>query len=227
VNVLALCAGIGGLELGIKIAEPRARVVCYVERDPFACRVLEARIADRELDDAPIWCGDLFDFDARRWRGVVDCVAAGFPCQPFSTASRGRKVALDLYPAVRRAVVECAPGRVFLENVQPGPIARAAFDLQAAGYEVRVARVCASQLGAPHRRPRWWLFADAYNQAQPNVAVDDEVACLRAASRDRWERHPRPILGMDDGISGRVDPMRCLGNAVVPAQAALAWRLLA
>lgn len=86
-NVLALCAGVGGLELGIRIAEPRAVGVCYVERESAAAATLVARMEDGWLSPAPIW-SDLGTFDARPWRGVVDCVASGDPCQPNSLAGR-------------------------------------------------------------------------------------------------------------------------------------------
>ncbi len=54
-NIMALCAGIGGLELGIHEACPDARIVCYVERDADAVALLRARIGDGQLDEAPIW----------------------------------------------------------------------------------------------------------------------------------------------------------------------------
>jgi len=82
-QVLSLCAGIGGIDLGLKLALPGARTVCYVENEATACEKLVARIEDGALDDAPIW-SDLKTFDCKPWRGRVHCVTGGYPCQPFS-----------------------------------------------------------------------------------------------------------------------------------------------
>ena len=78
-NIISLCAGIGGLDLGLGIAVPDARTVCYVEREIAACAILAARMADGSLESAPIW-SDLTTFDGEPWRGSVDCVIAGLPC---------------------------------------------------------------------------------------------------------------------------------------------------
>ena len=70
----------------------RLAVVCYVEREAYCCEVLVSRMEETRLDEAPVWT-DLAAFDGRPWCGVVDCVIAGLPCQPFSVAgkSQGRR----------------------------------------------------------------------------------------------------------------------------------------
>ena len=78
-NILALCAGVGTLELGIRIAVPDARTVCYVEREIYAAAVLAKRMQEGDLDDAPVWT-DITTFDGAAWRGCVDILAAGYPC---------------------------------------------------------------------------------------------------------------------------------------------------
>lgn len=62
-NVLALCAGIGGLELGLHLAEPRANPVVFVEQNEFCRSVLAAR-----WPGVPIW-DDVTTFDGRPWAG--------------------------------------------------------------------------------------------------------------------------------------------------------------
>jgi hypothetical protein len=92
-NGLALCAGGGGLELGLRLALGDAyRCVGYVEQAPFAAATLVARMADQALDDAPVW-DDVASFDGRPWRGLVDIITTGFPCQPFSEAGQHRGIA--------------------------------------------------------------------------------------------------------------------------------------
>jgi hypothetical protein len=86
-NLLELCAGVGGLGLGVHIAVPGARGVAYVEREAYAAATLVARMAAGDLAEAPVW-SDLATFDARGWRGIVDCVTSGDPCQPNSVAGK-------------------------------------------------------------------------------------------------------------------------------------------
>lgn len=166
-NVLALCSGVGGLELGLSMATGgRARAVCYVERDAYAASVLLARMEDKALERAPVW-DDITTFDARPWSGVVDLVAAGFPCQPWSMAGKRKGVddARWIWPDIARIVSECEPGLVFLENV-PGlyrhGLREVLSDLASLGFNAEWTCVAASDLGAPHKRER--VFILAYRQ---------------------------------------------------------------
>jgi len=70
---LSLCAGAGGIDLGLTIACPGYRTVCYVEREAYAAAVLVARMEDAALDTAPVW-DDVGSFDGSPWRGKVDKV---------------------------------------------------------------------------------------------------------------------------------------------------------
>jgi len=113
---LSVCSGIGGLELAIKIVLGDGyRTVAYVERDAYAAATLVERMEEQALDIAPIW-SDLLTFDCRRWRGLVDLVVGGFPCQPWSYA--GKRKGIDdsrwLWPAIARIVRELRPRLVFL-----------------------------------------------------------------------------------------------------------------
>ena len=49
-NILSLCAGVGGLDLGIRVAQPNARAVCFVEIEAFACEILATRMEDKTMD---------------------------------------------------------------------------------------------------------------------------------------------------------------------------------
>ena len=174
-NVLSLCAGVGGFDLGIKRGIPEARTVCWVENDPFCQAVLLARMGDGLLDRAPIW-GDLRTFDGRPWRGVVDCVATGFPCQPFSTAGKRRGVAdaRNLWPDVRRVIAESEPAVVLLENV-PGALLYVYHvvlpELSGLGYAVETRLVTAAEVGAPHRRQRIFVVAHGAGERQHGIGL--------------------------------------------------------
>ena len=164
-HVLSLCAGVGGLDLGLSLGEPRARTVCYVERDAFAAAVLVARMADQALCEAPVW-DDVKTFDGRPWREIVDILAAGYPCQPFSTAGkrRGEADPRHLWPDVERIIGECEPRRIVLENVDghlalgfPTVLGR----LRGLGYRVAAGLFSARESGAAHLRRRLFVVADA------------------------------------------------------------------
>lgn len=166
-SVLSLCAGVGGLDLGIRMAQPNARTVCFVEIEAFACEILATRMEDKTMDEAPIWT-DLRTFDGKPWRGLVDCITAGYPCQPFSVAGKqkGKDDPRHLWPDVFRVVQEISPRLCFFENV-PGHL-RLGFeqvhdDLSSLGYCVKAGLFSAAEVGASHKRER--LFILAYRES--------------------------------------------------------------
>ena len=83
---LALFAGAGGGILGSHLMG--WNTVCAVERDAYAAQVLAQRQNDGCLQHFQIW-SDVCSFDGRAWRGLVDVVSGGFPCQDISAAGRG------------------------------------------------------------------------------------------------------------------------------------------
>src|SRR5574340_226105 len=110
-NELALFAGAGGVLLASHLLG--WRTVCAVELDWHSRCVLTQRQNDGHLRPAfPIW-DDIRTFDGRPWRGRVDVVSGGFPCQAYSTAAAGKNVADDLWPEMRRVVADVAPRYVF------------------------------------------------------------------------------------------------------------------
>jgi|DEB0MinimDraft_6_1074348.scaffolds.fasta_scaffold15982_1 hypothetical protein len=91
-NELALFAGAGGGILGGKLLGWKC--VCAVEFDEYARSVLKSRQDDGSLDPFPIW-DDVRTFDGRPWRGRVEVVSGGFPCQDISTAGGAKGNAQD------------------------------------------------------------------------------------------------------------------------------------
>jgi len=85
-NELALFAGAGGGILGGHLLG--WRTVCAVEWEAYPASVLCARQNDGLLPSFPIW-DDVQTFDGKPWRGIVDVVSGGFPCQDISAAGRG------------------------------------------------------------------------------------------------------------------------------------------
>lgn len=164
-NGLALCAGYGGLELGLHIAEPLYRTVCFVEREAHAAATLVARMEDEALDHAPIW-DDVKSFDGRPWRGRIHILTAGYPCQPFTSSGR-RKGAADprhLWPDVERIIGEAQPEWVFAENVLGHldlGFPEVAGGLQRMGYHVKAGLFSAAEAGASHWRQRLFVLAHA------------------------------------------------------------------
>ncbi|MBX3447497.1 MAG: DNA cytosine methyltransferase [Parvibaculaceae bacterium] len=169
-NGLALCAGYGGLELGIHIAEPGYRTVCFVEREAHAAATLVSRMEDEALDRAPVW-SDVKSFDGRPWRGRIHILTAGYPCQPFSSSGKRRGAAdpRHLWPDIARIIGETEPEWVFLENVL-GHLDLGFFDvgreLQRMGFRVKAGLFSAAEAGASHWRQRLFVLAHADREQQ-------------------------------------------------------------
>ena len=162
-NGLALCAGYGGLELGIERVFPGSRTVCHVEGEAFAVQHLVKKMEEGKLAYAPIW-SNVKTFNGSIWRGKVDFISGGFPCQPYSTAGKqmGEADPRDLWPDFVRIIGEVRPGFIFLENVPNIVKMRLdtiVLDLHQLGYNASWCVVAASDVGAPHRRRRWFCMA--------------------------------------------------------------------
>lgn len=186
INVLSLCSGGAGLDLGVKLAIPGARVVCWSEWEAFACAELVRRMEEGELDAAPLWT-DTRTFAGKQWRGVVDCIIAGYPCQPFSDAGKrgGSDDPRYLWPHVRRVVSEVQPAIVFFENVS-GHVSlglrEVCEDLERLGYEVACGLFTASEVGAPHKRERVFILGLA-DADEPGPQGRGVPGCGRADER--------------------------------------------
>lgn len=160
----SLFSGIGGGDLGAQILGWDARV--YVEKEEFCQKVLKRRMQEGWIDEAPIW-DDVQTFPGTEWRGEVDVLTAGFPCQPFSIAGN-QKAGEDernLWPATKKQIRDIRPRIAFLENVPNlvrgghGYYGRVLGDLSEIGYNAIWDIISASASCAPHRRERLWVLA--------------------------------------------------------------------
>ena len=123
------------------------------------------------LCSAPIW-SNVKSFDARPFRGVVDGITGGFPCQPFSSAGKrkGQEDQRHLWPSIANSIRLCRPGWVFLENV-PGLVTLGLRDvlqdLGQMGYRTTWGIFSAEEVGAPHQRKRVFILAKLPNARSP------------------------------------------------------------
>lgn len=236
-NELALFAGAGGGILGGHLLG--WRTVCAVEWEPYAASVLVARQNDGVLPPFPIW-DDVCTFDGKPWRGIVDVVSGGFPCQDISSAGKGAGIDGErsgLWGEMARIICEVRPGRVFVENspmLTSRGLGRVLGDLAAMGFDARWGVLGAHHVGAPHKRERIWIVADAVKDRRELVGVTPRrvqqgsffrelVGAIDNASQ--LEAYGC-IRGKTDGLAEDVDRLAALGNGQVPRVAATAWQLL-
>jgi DNA (cytosine-5)-methyltransferase 1 len=165
-RAISLFAGGGGLDLGLERAGI-ARTICRVERDLYPAAILAARARDGSLCDAPVW-SDVSTFDGRPWRGVVDLIHGGFPCQDISVAGLGAGIIegerSGLWREFARIVREVGPRFVFIENVAALVVRGLDVvlgDLAAMGFDAEWGVFRASDAGAPHQRERIFILAHA------------------------------------------------------------------
>lgn len=162
--ILSFASGIGGLDLAVRLAlDGDTRTVCYIEREAFAVARLVELMQAQVLDDAPVWT-DMRTFDGAKWRGLVDGIIGGYPCQPYSVAGkqRGKADERNLTEHVIRVISEVRPTWCFLENV--GAHLRIGFrevksELESLHYRVEAGLFSAAEVGAPHQRERLFILA--------------------------------------------------------------------
>jgi len=244
ITVLDLFSGIGGFSLGLHWAGMRTWAFC--EADPFARGVLSRNWPGVAIyDDIRTLSATRLRADGVPWPGLL---CGGFPCQDVSLAGRAAGIEgkrSGLWSHMARLVRECRPRWVVVENV-PGLRGRGAdrvlSDLDAAGYACWPLVVGAVHAGAPHRRSRVWLVAQAVAADGGGAGLEawqpapaGAAAGLPVERRGGWPAAPR-LRRMDDGISRGLDRKRAgglrrariqaLGNAVVPMNAAMIGRVI-
>lgn len=222
-NELALFAGNGGGILASKLLG--WTTVCAVEYDQYCSQRLMQRQNEGHIPPFPIW-DDVHTFDGKPWRNVIDVVSGGFPCQAFSTASRGRRVAKNLWPEMLRIVREIMPPIVFAENVQEQAINTACDELESLGYKTRAISLSAQDMGADHSRGRFWLVAHTDDEGELLCRQHAEMAMLKKLQNSFWKSSPMESR-MDDGLANRVERLKATGNGQVPIVAAAAFCMMA
>jgi len=180
---MALFAGAGGGILGGKLLGWEC--VCAVEWEPYPAAVLAARQNEGFLPPFPIW-DDVRTFDGRPWRGLVDVVSVGFPCQDISAAGKGAGITGErsgMWKEMARIIGEVRPRYVLVENspvLTSRGLDRVLGDLALLGYDAEWIVLGADDAGAPHRRKRIWILG---HDAKRQLADPDLRGCLYGQSQ--------------------------------------------
>lgn len=152
-------------------------------------------------DDRPVWTGSC-------------------PCQPFSSAARGRNKRTSsrrhLWPEWHRLIRACRPRVVLGEQVASAAdwAIEVRDDMEGDGYEVWFADIPAGAVGADHIRRRLWLVGYTDRYREPGGAVDAKAPWLPGGGGE-----PAGMV-QTDGIPDRMAQLRAFGNAIVPQVAA-------
>ena len=168
---LALFAGAGGGILGGKLLG--WRTVCAVEWEPYPASVLCARQNDGFLPPFPIW-DDVQTFDGHPWRGIVDVVSGGFPCQDISAAGKGAGITGErsgMWKHMARIISEVQPKYVFVENspmLTVRGLGTVLGDLSEMGFNAEWGVISAAAVGAPHQRDRIWILGSNTSEQRWN-----------------------------------------------------------
>jgi len=163
INVLSLCTGYGGLELGLSLALEGVLRVVAVEVEAYAMANLAAKAQEGKLAIEAMW-PDLKTFPAERFRGCFDYLLAGYPCQSFSVAGKrlGTKDPRWVWPHIARIIEAVEPVWCIFENV-PGHLSiglpEVYCSLRNMGYSVEAGLFTAAEVGAPHKRQRLFIMA--------------------------------------------------------------------
>lgn len=179
ITILSLCTGYAGIDLGIKGVFRNTKVICYCELEAYNISNLVQKIEGGLLDTAPIWT-NLKTFPWACFSQRVDILTAGFPCQPFSTAGKGKatKDKRHLFPYIKKGIMVVKPAFVFFENVE-GIITRkrnrqsvlwyVLKQLEKMGYRTEAGIFSALECDAPHHRKRVFILAHKKGMGYPQI----------------------------------------------------------
>jgi DNA (cytosine-5)-methyltransferase 1 len=240
-NELHLFAGAGGGILGGILLGHTC--VCAVEIEPYPRKVLLQRQRDGILPRFPIW-DDICTFDGKPWRGKVDVVCGGFPCQDISAAGKGAGITGErsgLWGEMARVISEVRPRHIFIENspllVGRG-LAVVLCDLAKMGYDARWGVIGGRETGLPHARERLWIYGSNANDIGSKGLLEKSSLPRKENGAkhqlrlmgggkiwDEWQNQS-DRFGDCDGVAYRVDRLTAVGNGQIPQVAALAWQIL-
>ena len=217
-NELALFAGAGGGILGGHLLG--WRTVCAVEWEPYPASVLCARQNDKILPPFPIW-DDVQTFDGKPWRGIVDVVSGGFPCQDISAAGKGTGITGErsgMWREMARIIGEVRPKYAFVENspmLTVRGLGAVLGDLAEMGFDAKWCVLGAKDVGANHQRDRIWIVAELPPPPRwPTPVTSDASGAGRVGPRkggnisslkdylSKWHRLAYPPVSITEFMMG-------------------------
>jgi len=222
INHASLFTGIGGFDYAAE--QVGWNNVFQVENNGWCQNLLTRRFPDTDK------YYDINLFDAKKYKGTIDVLSGGFPCQPSSHAGKreGKDDDRYLWDEMLRVIRECQPGFVVGENVaglltmDDGKLIDEIFDsLEGENYKWEAFVIPACAVGAPHRRDRIWIVAYSNSKRLEGCKRWSKNGPLEAnkfsSFYGEWDRLPKPTIRRgDDGFSQRMDRLKGLGNAIVP-----------
>jgi len=187
---ISLCAGYGGIDIGLGRVLPSIATICSVEIEAYAVANLLEKMETGQVVSHPVW-SNIETFDARPFCGKVDILSGGFPCQPFSQAGNQKSTDDErhLFPHIERIIFECKPRIVFFENVEGIISAKVGGTEQSVlhhvlqrverlGYRVTAGLFSAEECCFPHRRKRAFIAGvrNSNSCVESTVSVNDETS---------------------------------------------------
>lgn len=238
---LALFNGIGGFQLAASWMGWEN--VAHVEINPWCNEVVKQHFPESKCYT------DIKQFDGTQYKGTIDIITGGFPCQPFSTAGsrKGNEDDRYLWPEMLRVIREIQPTYIVAENVY-GIINQGngmvfetvCSQMEDAGYEVQPFIIPACAIGAQIRRDRVWFVGRLSNSSGIRFQGDKEfqegqqhrarweaqhfIDPLYRISRTEYRRGESTFNGGINGVSGELDELEAIGNAIVPQLAFCIFR---
>jgi len=232
-RLLDTFSGIGGFSYAAEKIVRGFKTVAFVECEPFCQQILH-----KHWPHVPIF-DDIKTYNPEPFS--ADIITAGFPCQDISVAGRQAGIKQGtrsgLFYELMRIICQLRPRYIVLENV--AAITSNGLDivlgsLAQAGYDTEWSCIRASDMGGCHRRDRWWLVAYSDSKGTQGFRSKRELRETCEEVTPKWRPGPellspawrsyisQPLLRRgDDGLSGRVDRLKSLGNSVVPQVAAI------
>jgi DNA (cytosine-5)-methyltransferase 1 len=209
-NELALFAGAGGGILGGHLLG--WRTVCAVEWESYPASVLLARQNDGILPPFPIW-DDVQTFDGNPWRGIVDVVSGGFPCQDISAAGKGAGIDGErsgMWKEMARIISEVRPQYAFIENspmLTIRGLESVLADLAKMGFDAEWGVLSAADVGANHLRERIWIVAKDTQQHRFFSHTEHD--------RDGWGKQQSESHEKTNGNVANSDSRLCRGRGAI------------
>lgn len=221
--------GIGGFQLAAQWMGWKNVFSCEI--DEFCNKVTKYNFPNC------IQHGDIRTTDFSIYKGQIDILTGGDPCQPSSRAGKrkGKEDERYLWLEKRRCIKEILPGWIVNENVtgtiENGILDEKISDLEIIGYTCWPPFIIpASAVGANHKRERVWLVAYANSNGMERCGIcenpkEDRQGGKNSSSDLFNQKQFTPgysseseseLIRADDGFPNWKYRIKAIGNAIVP-----------